>query len=148
MCGKGEVNVIAHIEGVELSVCQNCAKYGKILRIIRADIPQSKQGRAHYQGQREGEQIEMVVEDFGSRIRQKREQLKLTQQEFAKMLNEKESAIHHLENGSQRPSLDMAKRLERVLKIKLVEIEKEVVQEKVKSKSDSFTLGDFIKVKK
>ncbi len=148
MCGKDGANAIAKIEGVDLTVCQNCAKYGKVLRAIRPNIPKSKPGNAHYQKQEAGEPVELIVEDFAQRIRQKREELKLTQQEFARKISERESVVHHIENGTQRPSLELAEKLQRILHIILIEKSKEDVVQKTVKKADAFTLGDFMRVKK
>ena len=147
MCGKEGAGTIALIEGVELTGCQNCSRFGKVVRSARAEPP--KAGHLPVKAAKPAEDSpETVVEDFAPRIRQKREQLNLTQKEFAKMLNERESLVHHLENGSQRPSIDLARKLEHALKIQLVEVAKEAPQQKSKSKTDSLTLGDFIKIKK
>src|SRR3990167_6073772 len=39
MCGKEGAGAIALIEGVELTVCQNCARFGKITRTLHAEAP-------------------------------------------------------------------------------------------------------------
>ena len=151
MCGKEGAGAIALIEGVELTVCQNCARFGKITRTLHAEAPAVKLSAAYpVRGTKipEEDAQEEVVEEFSSRIRQRREQLNLTQKEFAKMLNERESVIHHLENGGQHPSIELARKLERILKVQLVEAVKETPQQKSRNKIDSLTLGDFIKVKK
>ena len=151
MCGKEGAGAIALIEGVELTVCQNCARFGKITRALHAEAPPVKHSAARpaHVAKPQGEDSqEGVVEEFFSLIRQKREQLNLTQKEFAKMLNERESVIHHLENGGQHPSIELARKLERILKVQLVEAVKETPQQKSRNKIDSLTLGDFIKVKK
>ena len=149
MCGKENAMAVALIEGVELSVCEKCAKFGKVTRVIKAPKPQKKSLYSPQPArQKDEDAMEFVVEDFAARIRQRREQLNLTQQEFSKMLSEKESVVHHLENASSHPSIELARKLERILHIKLIEVAKEAVVEKVKGKVDAFTLGDFIRIKK
>ena len=54
-------------------------------------------------------------------IRNKRDELGLKQEDFAKMLNEKESIIHKLETGEFKPSLKLAKKLEKKFGLKLIE---------------------------
>lgn len=148
MCGKGDAGTVALVEGVELTVCQNCARFGKAVRSLRTESPEERRFPVRAAKPAEDDSPETVVEDFASRIRQKREQLNLTQKEFAKMLNERESLVHHLENGSQRPSLELARKLEHALKIQLVEVAKEVPRQKSKGGSGPLTLGDFINIKK
>jgi ribosome-binding protein aMBF1 (putative translation factor) len=75
----------------------------------------------------------------------------MTQEEFANSLNEKESILAKWESGTLRPRLNIARQLERLLNLVLVE--KDVVgsveiDKKKKGPSDELTLGDFIKVRK
>ena len=74
----------------------------------------------------------------------------LKQKELAKMLAEKESVIHKLESGNIEPSLNLARKLERQLRIKIIE-QHELGKEdnhKYKSKRTVLTIGDLISVKK
>ena len=77
--------------------------------------------------------------------------MSMTQKQFAKHTNLKESIIHKIETGSFEPSLKMARKLEKVLKVKLIEEKEEEVEIKPKSNekpsSEGMTLGDFIKVR-
>ena len=100
------------------------------------------------QKKEEPELLEYVAEDASSKIRAKREQLKMTQAEFAKLVNEKESLIHHIELNASHLSLETAKKLERALHIQLIERAKEAIINKSQKKPDAFTLGDYIKIKK
>ena len=45
----------------------------------------------------------------------------LTQEEFANKLNQKASVVHKMERGEFKPSLEMAKKLEGLLNITLIE---------------------------
>ena len=72
----------------------------------------------------------------------------LSQKDFASRINEKESMIHKIETGAFEPPLDLAKKLEKILGIKLVEEHLEKHEKFKRSKEGGFTLGDFIKVKK
>ncbi len=145
MCGKNDASFRALVEGVELTVCERCSKFGKVLvapRVVQ------KHGYGHAPKREESELLEYVSEDASSKIKAKREQLKMTQQEFAKMVGEKESLIHHVELNASHLSLDVAKRLERMLHVSLVEKAKEVLIQKSSKKPEAFTLGDYIKIKK
>lgn len=140
LCGKGGVLVDAVVEGTSLRVCDKCGGFGKVLsrpvgkhagvvrRVVEKQAPE-------------------VVQDFASRIRGMREKLGLSQKDFALRLNEKEGVISQLEAGSLMPSLELAKKLERLLKIKLLEEVADVSVQAAK-KSAGLTIGDVIKVKK
>jgi len=62
-------------------------------------------------------------------------------------MNEKESLIQKIESGHYEPSILLAKKIGRFLKIKLLEEHEEKHEKQSKSKTDSLTIGDFIKVK-
>ncbi len=145
MCGRDDASFRALVEGVELTVCERCSKFGKVLAAPKMVQPRH---HAYTQKKEEPELLEFVVEDASSKIKAKRELLKLTQQEFAKLVNEKESIIHHIESNASHIPLEMAKKLERVLHIQLVEKAKEAIIQKSKQKAEAYTLGDFINIRK
>ena len=117
VCGAEGRLVRALIEGTELNVCQNCAKFGKILK---APVMFVKKG-AVIKHEQKPEPLEIIVPDYSTLIRKKREEMGLTQEDFAKKINEKISVIHNLESGKLEPSIDLARKLERSLGIRLVE---------------------------
>ena len=141
MCGKDTELFRAIVEGSELTVCASCGKYGKMLQ-----KPVMHAAKAAVQ--KAPEPSEVVVSDYAQRIRSAREKSGMTQKEFALKLNEKESIIHKLENGLFVPPIDLAKKLERLLRIKLVEIEQEEKPEAAKKSSGPLTIGDIINLKK
>lgn len=140
MCGrKGEL-VRALVEGIELMVCSSCAGYGKRLQRVLLPIKRAPQPQREMQ--------ESVVADYASRIRKAREGLGKTQKEFAILIAEKESVVHHLETGSQEPDIKLARKLEKKLGIKLVKQEDEGAEGMRKTASRGLTLGDVIKMRK
>jgi ribosome-binding protein aMBF1 (putative translation factor) len=62
-------------------------------------------------------------------------------------LSEKESVVAKWESGSFKPRVDIARRIGKILKLKLTEKieENDEIMESKKIKSEGFTLGDFIK---
>ena len=87
------------------------------------------------------------MEDYAERIREAREGQGWTQQFLAHKLNERESFIKNIESGHMAPPLAMAKRLEKLLSIQLLERpSREEVEAKVQAGSD-LTLGDIVDVK-
>ena len=139
LCGKKEAEFSALIEGVELQVCEGCARHGQVLK--KPVYEERKQFRA--------EEPELViVEDYASLIKNKRESMGLNQEDFAKKLNQRLSLMQSIESGHIKPTIEVARKLEKILGIKLI---KELKFEKAdigKKSSDLLTIGDIIKNRK
>ncbi|MBU1205093.1 MAG: TIGR00270 family protein [Nanoarchaeota archaeon] len=147
LCGAKTENLFrAIVEGTELNVCKDCAKYGKIIEKKPIKVEEKRQFTKP--AEPEKEIIQVIVPDFAQRIKKKRESLGLKQKEFAKKTSEKESLIHNIETGSFEPSISLAKKLEKFLKIKLIEDYEEEHKKGSKTKTEGFTVGDLIKIKK
>jgi putative transcription factor len=147
MCGKKEISCVASVEGTELKVCVDCSRFGKLIKRVNPIQQTHNKITAKPQKQQEPEIIEKIVEGYGHIIRSSREKLNLNQEDFAKKINEKVSIVHSLESEHHKPSIDLAKKLEKLLKIKLVEQEKlEKIDFPNKTKG-SLTIGDIIKIK-
>ncbi len=140
MCGKSGSLVKALIEGVDMAVCSNCSKYGQVKKPLA--LPPRKQPRP--------ERPEFtVVENYQYLLRQAREVRKMTQEEFAAFLQEKEGVVAKWENGALKPSVDNARKLERRLGLSLVVQEGGDVSVLSSGKKGAeLTLGDFVKVRK
>ena len=144
MCGSSGKLFRAKVEGAELTVCQKCSKFGNILGVVKG---QEEKKEIKLRKEPESESIEMIVQDYAEKIRKKREALGLTQKEFAKKINEKESLIQKIESGNFEPSIALAKKIEKFLKLILIEEYKETEEKVRHSKVDSFTIGDLMKIK-
>ncbi len=143
MCGSKNAEFRALVEEIPLNVCIKCSKHGKVLgsaKIIKKELAVKKIKHVKEEPQ------ESIVQNYSVIIRTTREKLKLSQEDFAKKINEKLSLIHNMERGKIAPSIDLARKLEKLLKIKLVEIYKEE-DFKSSQKSEKYTIGDFIKVR-
>ncbi|MCS7145549.1 MAG: helix-turn-helix domain-containing protein [Nitrososphaerota archaeon] len=89
------------------------------------------------------------VDGFGEIIRSAREKLGLTQEELASLVQEKVSVIKKIEAGSFRPPLNLARNLEKVLKIRII---RELKDEDIyvtppKTATRGVTLGDLLSSK-
>jgi len=147
LCGAKTENLFrAIVEGTELNVCKDCAKYGKVIEKRPVKVEEKRQFTKP--AEPEKEIIQVIVLDFAQRIKNKRESIGLKQKEFAKKISEKESLIHNLETGSFKPSISLAVKLEKFLKIKLVEEYEEEHKKSSEIKTEGFTVGDLIKIKK
>ena len=92
----------------------------------------------------QGEKV--IADNYGERVRDRRREMNLSQEELAKKINEKKSIIVKVENQDIRPTDKLIATLERMLGISLKEAVEEVdVQSGKEAYSRSLTLGDFIK---
>jgi len=144
MCGKETELFTAVIEGTQLHVCAGCGKFGKILRKAQAPAV-TKQAPIR----REPVQVEQMVSDYAQRIKEAREKRGLTQQDFAKLVTVKESLIRKMESGHFEPPIDMARKMEKILRITLVEVREEstVVNTEKNKGATGMTIGDIIKLR-
>jgi len=143
MCGKsGELN-LALVEGVKMHLCTSCSKFGKSLN-------QHKQTKytPTIASIKPLESNEEVVQNFAQILKQEREKRNFEQKDFAKLLSEKESLLHKMESGHYVPSLETAKKIQRILKIRLVTEQKEASIGNKTKFSGPLTIGDFIKKRK
>jgi len=93
-----------------------------------------------------------VVPDYAERVRRARERLGMSQEELAIRVKEKVNVIKRIEAGTLVPPVDLARRLEKVLGIKLLE---PVVEEEPvaggggRRRRDEFelTLGDIVEIR-
>lgn len=143
LCGANGFLIKTEIEGVILKVCEPCSKFGKIIKEPIIFKPKTTNSV-------KTENLEIINSDYANLIRNKREELGLSQKDFGIKVSEKQSVIHKLETGVLEPSMPLAKKLQRILQIKLISKE-EATQYEVPNehtKSESMTLGDMIKIKK
>lgn len=157
MCGKElEAKDVrkAYVEGLLLILCPSC--YTRLVNQGRAKpyVPEKKPAQRPPPTQPQAkprppvrEEYE-VVEDYAKRIREAREKLGWSQQVLANKAKVGENVIKRIEAGKLKPGLDLARRLEKILGIKLLE---PLVDEGVAQPSGSdegVTLGDLIRVNK
>jgi len=149
MCGSEGTLYKAIVEGAQLSVCHECSRFGKVIGVIKQEIPKERKKASISKNEEpQIEAMQIIVNDYAEQIKRGRESLGLKQEDFAKRINAKESLIQKIESGHFEPSIGLAKTIEKFLKIKLIEDYEEKHEKQASSKTDSFTIGDFIKVKK
>lgn len=139
LCGKDSKLLNVLIESVKFNVCDKCSSHGKILQ--ENNIKKVEQNISKFRN----EVLDVVVDDYSAIIKNFREKKLLTQKELALKLSEKESAIAKIEQGTLKPSLDLAKKLERFLGVKLVTKEKISESLSLNVKNTGLTIGDFLK---
>jgi len=147
MCGKPATLLITEIEGVDLKVCSKCSTHGRVKRSGNNFAYTNYKSLSPPLPKEENE--EAIIFDFSSIIRNKREKLSLSQEDFAKLINERESIVAKWEQNTLKPSISQAKALEKKLKIILVKQQELKPMEKEKNKAaKELTIGDFIKYTK
>ena len=115
ICGKNDASSIALIEGAQMAVCSTCSKFGKILRSTTLDNHKNAPSASTE------EEVEEIIENYGKLIRQKRESLKLPVGVIAERIQERESYLEKIELEHLLPSLNVARKLEKELGMKLVQ---------------------------
>jgi putative transcription factor len=127
LCGteiRGAVYKIV-LEGAELLVCSRCARGRTVVAVL--NLTQSARGQPARRAlatrkSRASEAEEyVVVEGYGEIVRKARESMGLTREALAAMVGEKESTIRRIEAEQLEPTLELARKLERVLRVKLLE---------------------------
>ena len=155
ICGKSIEGrpLRTKIDGSVMEVCENFSKFGRILKTPpkpkRTLVKKPKPKSRNIQQRRRDEPIEELIEDYNIIIRQKREVKGWSREDLGSKINEKVSVINRLESGKMVPDIKLAKKLENILKITLIEKFDDIDLESFKkSSSNGPTLGDIVKIKK
>jgi putative transcriptional regulator len=143
LCGRETQLYEARVEGTVLTACKSCASFGQIISAPKKQFKKRSPARPRVE-----EPEEIIVSDIAARLRKLREKNGLTQKEFAAKITEKESLVQKVESGHLNPSLDVAKKIARIFRVRLTEFdEPKKVTSSGSSKSAEFTIADFIKKK-
>jgi putative transcription factor len=158
MCGSGAPLFRTVIEDTEMVVCSSCSSFGKVLGEIKtglkdkppkkAVLKQAEAGHLPKENPKENGVQEIIVDNYPDIIRGKREQLGMTQKEFAMFVAEKESIIRKIETGTFEPGIRMARKFEKLLKVRLIEEYKEAGNSANADKgAEPVTIGDLVAIK-
>ncbi|MEM2118765.1 MAG: multiprotein bridging factor aMBF1 [Candidatus Bathyarchaeia archaeon] len=149
------------IEGAKLTVCTDCSKHGTTVweepdkpkvatKLKGPKAPLTVKVKKPLEAAPADATVELV-EDYDVRIRQARENLKLSHEDLGKKLNEKVSLLRKIETKKMAPDNLLATKLERILKIKLMVTapeEKVKIPPKMVKTPRELTLGDLIQLNK
>lgn len=149
MCGKEARLFKTDVEGSILNLCEGCSRFGKVILAVKVEekTARKKEKEIKLDKPKREEIMLTIVPDYGEIIKQKREQLGIKQEDFAKKINEKSSLIHKIEINQFEPPIGLARKIERFLHIKLIEQQELKPSTLSKTKREHFTIGDFVKVK-
>lgn len=90
----------------------------------------------------------IYVEGFGELIRKAREKAGLTQDQLASKLGVKVTLLKKIEREDIRPTLDLARKIEKFLKIKIIDVEQELpsIPKSIGlAKKEEMRIEDFMK---
>ena len=124
------------VESTVMSLCSSCSGHGKVFK-----APQSKQ----YSISKAVEDERVLKDNYHVLIKQAREKQKLTIQELARKISEKESVLHNVETKHLRPNMVLAQKLEKYFHISLYEKLMQVETNTAEQKGEPLTMGDVLK---
>lgn len=139
------------IEGGRMTVCGRCSKFGsgdwdprQVNRIsIQSRPVQPRRARSDLEA---AEELELI-ENYGELIRKSRQKMKLSVEDFANKINEKESVVKKLEQEDINPDSKLIKKVENTLNIRILEVVDATPEVKFsKQASSSRTLADIMKL--
>jgi len=133
LCGKKPSVYDCEVEGTIMKVCSDCSRFGHVkgssnVKIVVQELRKPVSNEPEY----------IFVQGYGLIAKNARERLNLNQEDFAKKINEHKSLIHQVEIEHIKPSIILARKLEKALHIKIVD---ELKTEKYEAKEDSKTLN-------
>lgn len=149
MCGAEKKLFVTMVEGTEMQLCDECKVYGEVKRAIPTAKEQKVIAKRQqtYEAQKEIERntVEIIAPGYGLKIKNARERLGKKQEKFAQELALKASQLHAFESEHREPTLETARKLERVLGITLVEQYVEEHQQTTKTSDGPLTIADLLK---
>ena len=147
------------IDNSEMITCKECSRYGKVQNKPqqnnrrprnnnrRNNNNRSNQNRAYTR--RVAEEDYEIVDNYQKLIRQAREKQGLTQKDFGQKIYERESVIAHIESGKMVPDIKLAQKIEKILRIKLVEkTESDEREFQDARRFREATIGDIARIKR
>jgi len=147
ICGKKIIGkpMKTKIESSTMLTCNACAKFGKVQR----EPPKPRKHRPVMRKPRFEEPSHEILEDYNVIIREAREKKGWSREDLAEKIYEKASVINRLESGKMVPDIKLARKLERILNIKLMEKLEDVILDDVgPSARRGATIGDIARIKR
>ncbi len=143
------------LEGACLQACSRCAQLGEPVQRRKKPSSQTRpiakprSSSTRYTTVRpRSQRRELVpVEDFTKLIRRAREERKWSQKDVANKLHERTSVITKVESGKMAPTINLARKLERLFKLTLLE-ETESIDLSPTPSHSTATLGDVVQIKR
>ena len=153
ICGAKIVGrpYIALVDGVEMVLCASC--YLKLSRngrakLIRIGEPPEESKPKKVRRTKSYKVTYEVVEDYADRIKSARVKKGFTLKELAQKLRISENMLRKIEQGRFKPNIDLARKMESLLGIKLLEPTEEPEEEEYEKEEELPTLGDIVVIRR
>lgn len=147
ICGKKVIGrpIRVKIESSIMQTCQECSKFGKVQKEPQRPIkPRTAPRRPRFR-----EPSYDVLEDFNTVIRKARENKKWSREDLAEKVYEKVSVISRIESGRMIPDIKLARKLEKILNVTLLEkMDDEDQEDTGPQKIKRATIGDIALIKR
>jgi putative transcription factor len=147
ICGRDAPLYTVEIDRARLSVCFECSKNGKVIGSPPPVQARTKKSPDLPRPRRDETELDLVA-DYGSRIKEARDKMRISRSVLAEMINEKESFLDRVESERTLPTETLAKKLEKALGISLYEEVGVASQPFSRAEKRGITLGDVIKIKR
>jgi putative transcription factor len=123
ICGNSPIRAQILIEGAKMLACSRCMKGGKVIHYFREGDDSSEPLRAMPAKPlpKNAATDEEIIENWGTAIRKARQKAGLTIEQLASRIMEKGNYMHAIESGRIMPTLETAKKIQKELKIILIE---------------------------
>ncbi len=147
ICGKKVPGkpIRVKIDGSVMQTCKECSKFGK----VQKEPPRPARPRTPLRSPRMREPSYEVSEDYNTLIRTAREKKGWSREELAQKINEKASVINRIETGKMIPDIKLARKLERILNITILDrIKDEQLEDTASSSRGGTTIGDIAHIKR
>jgi putative transcription factor len=140
------------IEGAKMTVCGRCARFGSAdwdpatERVTARARPSARPTPSRPRSEVEAVEHLELIEDYGEKIRKARQKARMTVEDFAKKIREKESVIKKLEKEELSPDIGLVRKIRNSLGIELL-VAGETPRVPVATRpSTGRTLGDIMKL--
>jgi putative transcription factor len=154
ICGKNVIGkpVRTKIDNSIMLTCNECSKFGKVQR----EPPRPQRGGPGVRSQakrrpysRSQEPTQEVIEDYQTIVREAREKQGWSREDLGEKIYEKVSVINRVESGKMIPDLKLARKLEKILKVTLLEkTDDSHLDDAGGSSMRGATIGDIARIKK
>ena len=147
ICGKKIIGKPkkTKIESSVMVTCDACAKFGKVQR----EPPKPRKQRSIRRKPRFEEPSQEILENYNVIIREAREKNGWSREDLAEKIYEKASVISRLESGKMVPDVKLARKLEKILNIKLMEkVDSIKPEDSEHSARRGATIGDIARIKR
>ncbi|MEN2999997.1 MAG: multiprotein bridging factor aMBF1 [Acidilobaceae archaeon] len=132
------------IEDIEVNACPRCASKLGSRAVVPA--PQKKEEKAQKPKPRPRMENFDIVADYAQRIRKAREERGWSEAVLAQRLRVSADLVRKMESGKYKPTIELAKSIEEVLKVKLLAPPEDLEEEY--GKPGKVTLGDIVVIRK